>query len=44
MSVIKCAAKVVLIGAVLSLMLKTSANPGGSPMEAFDVIRAGVSI
>jgi non-heme chloroperoxidase len=32
----------VLIGAVTPLMLKTAANPGGSPMEAFDGIRAGV--
>ena len=35
-------AKAVLIGAVPPLMLKTEANPGGSPMEAFDQIRAGV--
>ncbi|MHB8873470.1 MAG: alpha/beta fold hydrolase [Myxococcaceae bacterium] len=35
-------AKVVLIGAVPPLMLKTSANPGGLPIEAFDKIRAGV--
>ncbi|MDA4115498.1 MAG: alpha/beta hydrolase [Thaumarchaeota archaeon] len=34
--------KAVLIGAVPPLMLKTSANPGGTPMEAFDQIRAGV--
>jgi non-heme chloroperoxidase len=32
----------VLIGAVPPLMLKTKANPGGLPMEAFDQIRAGV--
>jgi non-heme chloroperoxidase len=32
----------VLIGAVPPLMLKTAANPGGLPMEAFDGIRAGV--
>ena len=31
-----------LIGAVPPLMLKTDANPGGLPMEAFDQIRAGV--
>jgi len=31
-----------LIGAVPPLMLKTAANPGGLPMEAFDQIRAGV--
>jgi non-heme chloroperoxidase len=34
--------KAVLIGAVPPLMLKTDANPGGTPMEAFDQIRAGV--
>ena len=34
--------KAVLIGAVPPLMLKTNANPGGLPMEAFDGIRAGV--
>src|SRR6266851_2675210 len=38
----KRVAKAVLIGAVPPLMLKTSANPGGSPMEAFDQIRTGV--
>jgi non-heme chloroperoxidase len=36
-------AKAVLIGAVTPLMLKTPANPGGLPMEAFDQIRAGVT-
>jgi non-heme chloroperoxidase len=35
-------AKAALIGAVPPLMLKTSANPGGLPLEAFDAIRAGV--
>jgi non-heme chloroperoxidase len=35
-------AKAVLIGAVPPLMLKTSANPGGLPMEAFEQIRASV--
>jgi non-heme chloroperoxidase len=35
-------AKAVLIGAVPPLMLKTPANPGGLPIEAFDQIRAGV--
>jgi non-heme chloroperoxidase len=35
-------AKAVLIGAVPPLMLKTDANPGGLPMEAFDQIRAKV--
>jgi len=35
-------AKAVLIGAVPPLMLKTPANPGGTPIEAFDQIRAAV--
>ncbi|HEY4037773.1 MAG TPA: alpha/beta hydrolase [Burkholderiaceae bacterium] len=35
-------AKAVLIGAVPPLMVKTSANPGGLPLEVFDQIRAGV--
>jgi len=35
-------AKAVLVGSVTPLMLKTAANPGGLPMEAFDDIRAGV--
>ncbi len=35
-------AMAVLISAVPPLMLKTTANPGGLPMEAFDQIRAGV--
>jgi non-heme chloroperoxidase len=38
----KRVAKVVLIGAVPPLMLKTAANPEGLPLEAFDSIRAGV--
>jgi len=38
----KRVAKVVLIGAVTPLMLKTAANPGGLAIEAFDQIRAGV--
>jgi len=38
----KRVAKAVLIGAVPPLMLKTSANPGGTPIEAFDQIRAAV--
>jgi non-heme chloroperoxidase len=38
----KRVAKVVLISSVPPLMLKTPANPGGLPMEAFDAIRAGV--
>ncbi len=39
----KRVAKAVLIGAVPPLMVKTAANPGGLPMEAFDGIRAGVA-
>lgn len=35
--------KVVLVGAVPPLMLKTSKNPEGTPIEAFDSIRAGVA-
>lgn len=34
--------KVVLIGAVPPLMLKTPGNPAGLPMDVFDGIRAGV--
>ncbi len=34
--------KAVLISAVPPLMLKTAANPGGLPIEAFDKIREGV--
>src|SRR6266496_1429071 len=33
-------AKAVLIGAIPPLMLKTAANPGGTPIEAFDQLRA----
>jgi non-heme chloroperoxidase len=36
-------AKVLTVGAIPPLMLKTAANPGGTPIEAFDAIRAGVS-
>jgi non-heme chloroperoxidase len=36
-------AKAVLLGAVPPLMLRTEANPGGLPIEAFDEIRAGVA-
>lgn len=36
-------AKVVLVGAVPPLMLKTLANPDGTPIDAFDAIRAGVA-
>jgi non-heme chloroperoxidase len=35
-------AKAVLIGAVTPLMLRTPDNPEGTPMEAFDAIRAHV--
>ena len=38
----KRVAKAVLIGAVPPLMLKTSANPGGLPIDVFDGIREGV--
>jgi non-heme chloroperoxidase len=36
-------AKLVLVGAIPPLMLKTPANPQGTPVEAFDAIRQGVS-
>jgi non-heme chloroperoxidase len=36
-------AKVVLVGAVPPLMLKTEANPGGLPIAVFDDIRKGVA-
>jgi non-heme chloroperoxidase len=36
-------AKAVLVDAVPPLMLKTPANPGGMPLEAFDKLRVGVS-
>jgi non-heme chloroperoxidase len=35
--------KAVLLGAVPPLMLKTAANPEGSPINVFDGIRAGVA-
>jgi non-heme chloroperoxidase len=35
-------AKAVLIGAVPPVMVKSVGNPGGTPIEAFDQIRAGV--
>jgi non-heme chloroperoxidase len=38
----KRVAKAVLISAVPPLMLKTPANPGGLPIEAFDQLRASV--
>src|SRR4051812_24095893 len=34
--------KAILVGAVPPLMLKTADNPNGTPIEAFDQIRAGV--
>src|SRR5205823_2279431 len=36
-------AKAVLVSAIPPLMLKTAANPGGLPIEAFDAIRNGVA-
>jgi non-heme chloroperoxidase len=36
-------AKAMLVSAIPPLMLKTDANPGGLPIEAFDEIRAGVA-
>jgi len=39
----KRVAKAVLVSAVTPLMLRTDANPGGLPIEAFDRIRAGVA-
>ena len=38
----KRVAKAVLIGAVPPVMLKSASNPGGTPIEAFDQIRAAV--
>jgi non-heme chloroperoxidase len=38
----KRVAKAVLISAIPPLMLKTAANPGGQPLEAFDDVRKGV--
>jgi non-heme chloroperoxidase len=38
----KRVSKVVLIGAIPPLMLKTSSNPGGLPMSVFDQLRANV--
>lgn len=35
--------KAVLLGAVPPLMLRTDANPEGTPIDAFDAIRAGVA-
>lgn len=39
----KRVAKAVLIGSVTPVRLKTPANPGGAPIEAFDQIRAAVA-
>jgi non-heme chloroperoxidase len=39
----KRVAKTVLIGAITPSMLKTAANPAGTPMEAFDQIRMGIA-
>ncbi|SEL13875.1 non-heme chloroperoxidase [Pseudoxanthomonas sp. GM95] len=39
----KRVAKMVLVGAVPPLMLRTDANPNGTPIEVFDSIRAGVA-
>ncbi len=36
-------AKVLLVGAVPPLMLRTPSNPEGTPIEAFDAIRAGTA-
>jgi non-heme chloroperoxidase len=38
----KRVSKAVLIGAIPPLMLKTASNPNGTPIEAFDGIRANV--
>src|ERR1700675_1583955 len=36
-------AKAALIGAIPPLMLQTAANPGGTPIQAFDQLRAAVT-
>ena len=38
----KRVAKAILIGAIPPLMLRTSGNPGGLPIEVFNQLRAGV--
>ena len=38
----KRVAKVVLVSAIPPLMLKTPANPGGLPIQAFDALRSGL--
>ena len=35
--------RAILISAIPPLMVKTDANPGGTPLEAFDAYRAGVA-
>jgi non-heme chloroperoxidase len=35
--------KAILVGAIPPLMLKTAANPGGTPIDAFDTLRAGLA-
>ena len=37
-------AKAVLVSAIPPLMLKTAANPGGTPIEAFDQLRAATLV
>lgn len=39
----KRVAKAIFVGAVPPLMLKTDSNPNGTPIEAFDAIRAGTA-
>jgi non-heme chloroperoxidase len=39
---VKKVAKAVLISSVPPIMVKSAANPGGTPIENFDQIRAGV--
>src|SRR3954466_15235386 len=36
-------AKAVLMGAIPPLMLRTEANPGGTPIDVFDGLRAGLT-
>jgi non-heme chloroperoxidase len=36
-------AKALLLGAIPPLMLKTPANPSGTPIEAFDALRASIT-
>jgi non-heme chloroperoxidase len=35
--------KALLVGAIPPLMVKTAANPGGTPIDAFDAIRTGLA-